>query len=883
MHKGMRIVSLLALVAGLSAGLRASCSALDAAIEVSQPTYATSNGDYDRNPSIVYDGTDYWLFWTKADNVDVRDATHNPDGDTYVVYYKKASTIVGLAGAAETKLGLSETARPAGFTQRVVSATYFDGKVYAFVSSGQDGTDRGLYYYEYDGAWSGPVTLIADGTARGGHVNVASDASRVYIVWEATGDASSDCYTWDGATLSSKVDISDDNQPKVAVVGGVVYVVSIEDGSGDIEMYSATAGASPSFVFHSTAIGGAGFYDPCVVGDGTDLYVVSAPYVGANDQQYLIQARYSGGSWGASRRVSDGGYGGVYWWEYWPIGYYDGSDVWVFFTTETEGSGYSDAEIAFIKMDWDLGRDHYFHVQNAVDAASAGDTIYLAAGTYDGGLILQKDGLEVKGEEGTVVGPGSPAFTVDADDIVIEDLVIDGWTGISNSTDPGILVQAGADNLIVQNCEIWRWADGIEVAGSVKSLKVVANWFHGNTDAGLQVDSGVTVTGNYVVEGNLFKGNGGYGIRNEGATNPLVAEYNSWGHLNGPASGDGVSAQVDAEPFTFIEVFMDMDPDAEAIQRNVDESTSFDVAVKTDAAKVYGLTFLFTYDPMVLTLNNVTFGTEFLGRCYQVGTPPLGTVHYRCNLQYPDPEYDADGGTVATVSFTAEDNGGLTGNGPWTTYFDLAHDWTGTSAGAVGGVRVYVDNAGFGAPSASGRDITDADDGQIDIRGVGQFTGDVDLQGRTDASGATVKVYNQQVKAGSVEMASGTTNVDGAFTTSYVDSHLLTVGTTYWLQADAWLYLPTTPISGLDWAHSHTLDTRPTTVLNQVTLRGGDATDDNVVDITDATCIGRDFGGAPATCAATGYSDVTGDGLVDILDLVLMGSNYSMESSSWAP
>ena len=194
-----------------------------ATIEVSQPTSVTTNNEYDRNPSILHDGSSYWLFYTKGDNTStsgVRGGGYNPDSDTYVVYYKKATTIDALAGTAETQLALSSTSRPANFDQRVVSAAYFGGKVYAFVSSGQSGTDRGLYYYDYSGgSWSGPTTLIADTGVpnRGGHVNVTSDASRVYIVWECS-DGTSDAYTWDGTTLGSKIDVSNDNMPRITLI-----------------------------------------------------------------------------------------------------------------------------------------------------------------------------------------------------------------------------------------------------------------------------------------------------------------------------------------------------------------------------------------------------------------------------------------------------------------------------------------------------------------------------------------------------------------------------------------------------------------------------------------------------------------------------------------
>ena len=471
-------LSLIAVVA-----LASPVKAESVTIEVSQPTYLTTNGEYDRNPSIVYDGTNYWLFWTKADNAAVRGTGTHPDGDTYVVYYKTATTIGGLAGASETKLGLSEASRPGGFTQRVVSVTYFGGKVYAFVSSGQDGTDRGLYYYVYSvGSWSGPSILITDTGApnRGGHVNVVSDSNRVYIVWECS-DGTADAYTWDPVSgLSGKIDISNDNQPKITLMGTTLYVVSIEDGTGDIEVYSAAAGASPSFTSHSTAISGVGLYDPCIFNDGTDLYVVTAPYVGGNDQQYLIQTKYdtSTSTWATDKTVNLGGYGGTYWWDYWPIGYWDGSDPYVFFTTETSSPTYSDAEIAFIKMDWDLGNDHYFYIQNAIDAASS-TTINVAAGTYDPFTVVGKTDLTIQSSSVVTVqglqvvttnytDRDAVVFVSDSTNIVLDGLVIGPNTGKTQEKDYGVIYENSSGE--INNCTV-----SPDTSGDMKS-QAIAMW-----------------------------------------------------------------------------------------------------------------------------------------------------------------------------------------------------------------------------------------------------------------------------------------------------------------------------------------------------------------------------------------------------------------------
>lgn len=455
-----------------------------ATIEVSLPSAATSNSDYDRNPSIINDGTNYWLFYTKGDNTStsgVRSPSYDPDADTYVVYYKTAGTIAGLVTASETKLALSESNRPVNFDQRVVSATYFKGKVYAFVSSGQSGTDRGLHYYEYSGGtWSGPTTLIADATARGGHVNVTSNDDRVYIVWESS-DGSSDCYTWDGTNLSSKVDISAGNMPKITLFEGtktlaVLYVVNIEDGTGDIEVFQAATDTLPGFGPHSTAISGAGLYDPCIFNDGSNLYVISAPYIGGEDRQYLVQAKSVGTSvnWAVAKTVSYGGHGSTAWWDYWPCGYHDGIDAYIFFTTEVDDRpSYSDGEIAYIKMDWDLSHDHVFYIQNGVDIAASPDTVSVAAGTYVENVVIAKS-LDL-------IGAGSSTTTIDGDNVGNTVTITS-----SNVTVSGFKVTGG-------------WANGLDVFHPVGGVVVDGN-------------SGDTSLTGITIEDNIVDGNPGNGV-----------------------------------------------------------------------------------------------------------------------------------------------------------------------------------------------------------------------------------------------------------------------------------------------------------------------------------------------------------------------------------
>ena len=522
-------------------------------------------------------------------------------------------------------------------------------------------------------------------------------------------------------------------------------------------------------------------------------------------------------------------------------------------------------------------------LQALIDAASPGDTIDLGpCDPYQGATVNKPLTINLNG---STVGPGSPAFTIVADDVTINGPgVLDG----NGAAFPGVLVQAGADNFILNGVEIREWTDGIQVAGvadgDIESLKIVNNWIHSNAQDGLQVDK--QVAGVVTIEGNLFKVNTGVGVSYGGA-GTLDAEYNSWGADQGPTAsgGDGVGAGVDYDPWTFAEVYLDVDPTTIGDQyvRGVNESTSFNVDLNVDGENLYGVSFRFTYDPNYLTFNgSPTFVGPWAGKCAVVGSPPTGTFAYTCNLT-GGPAWN--GGTLATFNFTA--NGPtLTGNGPWTTTYDISHLEAHTNAGAQGGVKVFVNNAGFNAPSTGDRDITDSNDGQINITGIAKFTGFVDLQGRPNDSGAVVSVYNQSATSGATLLANGTSVSSGKYTTNYVGPNLLTVGTTYYFQVDRALYLPTTvkyPSLAANWAQSKLMTVRPLTSLATFVLLGGDGTNDDTIDINDGTCIGNAYGNPPAVCNVTGSSDVNGDGTTSILDLVLFGGNYGASASPWTP
>ncbi len=124
------------------------------------------------------------------------------------------------------------------------------------------------------------------------------------------------------------------------------------------------------------------------------------------------------------------------------------------------------------------------------------------------------------------------------------------------------------------------------------------------------------------------------------------------------------------------------------------------------------------------------------------------------------------------------------------------------------------------------------------------ITGRVHLQGRTDHSGATVSINDY----------STITNPDGSFS-------LEAPAGTYTITASLPGYLPATK-SNVPVGAGETKD------LGVVTLLGGDANGDGVIDAVDLAEIAAHFNTSDVV------SDINADGLVDIYDLVLAGLNF---------
>ena len=498
--------------------------------------------------------------------------------------------------------------------------------------------------------------------------------------------------------------------------------------------------------------------------------------------------------------------------------------------------------------------------QTAINTAGSGNVVVLRGdrSTPSGGFTVPA-GVTVYGEDGKVITPSSSCFTVSGDHVTIANVTCNGL----GTGDSGIVLN-DYDDFTLKDSEIYGFGDGVHVSGAVNGLLILDNYIHNNSGDGIEFDNATLTSSGYLlqIQGNALRSNGEVGIEDNNSTfngGDIIAEYNEWGSQGGPtgSGGDGVSITgVDYEPYVFGGIYVDL-----ATQK-VREGDDVTVYVKIDAAYLYGVEFDMTFDHTLLLLNSdPTVGA------FETGTPGTscivtnaatangdGKIAFDCHRVAPtDAEYTALGAALLTLDFTAQSI-----VGDQATANIILTD-NSVKFGAKPGVDVYVDRA---------------TDGNVIVIGSVGVGGAVDLQGRSNNSGATVDLgigsshsYNPS------SVTSGDSGHYG-FSQVWADTYVITIAMDRYLDVTSAL------------ARSVTA-TGDNVVVNELTLLGGDANNDEEIEISDASAIGGAYGETPGGTHWNANADINADNVVDILDLVFMGGNYglipSIAYSTWTP
>lgn len=269
-----------------------------------------------------------------------------------------------------------------------------------------------------------------------------------------------------------------------------------------------------------------------------------------------------------------------------------------------------------------------------------------------------------------------------------------------------------------------------------------------------------------------------------------------------------------------------------------DETTKVKIDLN-NVADVYGYQFEVNYDATKVSatgaFNNSFFDTTGDYAPWNA-TCSAGTCKFSVSKLAPQIPVTGSG-TVAEITFT----GLSAGEFDVTVSNDILSDRDANAIGHAVGGPLHLTVCGYATAS-----------------------GVVSLQGRATP-----------INAGTVTLTNGTfgsysTNFDpttGAWSISNIK--VLPGGTSYTFDAAHGLYLGNQMTQVL---------TTGGYVAPSTKLKGGDADNSGLIDVSDITCISGSFGGVPVTCGATGSSDINADGVVNILDLVLPGGNYGLST-----
>ena len=190
---------------------------------------------------------------------------------------------------------------------------------------------------------------------------------------------------------------------------------------------------------------------------------------------------------------------------------------------------------------------NFTNIQDAVDNASAGDTVFVYNGTYYENIIL-KDGIRVQGEGADVAAiDGRDSGSVVSANGVGTDTVLDGFTVTNGDTDSGGGMYLEDSSPTISN-NIFEGNAAEQNGGGISMWEsspiIISNIIRDNSavcGGGISIDlySAPQITNNLIIGNSAPNGGAIFG---EGDVSPKIINNNICGNsVDGIHRGDGVS------------------------------------------------------------------------------------------------------------------------------------------------------------------------------------------------------------------------------------------------------------------------------------------------------------------------------------------------------
>jgi hypothetical protein len=411
----------------LAAGILCAGGAWAATLNVNDPVLMASDPDavivgtqYVRGQAVTYDGTNYWLFFSVSGSLTGTYATGNPDTHDYSIWYKKASTIAGLASATATKVPLPNNSNiflgeldatywPGDNTVRV-SAMYDNSGTYTntadcnfFVFMCNAGTMAwSQYNMSTDAIYS--FGLLGDGAAHHAMITEVGTAS----FWVAANNGVNwIAKRWQGGVVTTYPlpAAGTNGTGKFVYDGTTLYFVVAQSSVLSLCQWTGAAWIS---LYTIPTVAPWQVYDATAAIIGGVPSIICAPYqnYGGPWGEHQMLVTLSGGptlttiDTSAYRKDTDALNTNV-WCGFWPTVAYEAGQPYLFYTSERNEADPTtevEGQIYCVPLNWPVTENNFMFLENGIFQAASGDTINVGPGTfYETGQMHVTQNLSIVG------------------------------------------------------------------------------------------------------------------------------------------------------------------------------------------------------------------------------------------------------------------------------------------------------------------------------------------------------------------------------------------------------------------------------------------------------------------------------------------------------